>query len=125
MYHYKTLEIKNNTDCPICLEENQECVKFLNCSHFICIKCYKIQVYPEKFERIDEPVFPYDSDIEDEYYEDQENPKWKLEYPLIDEYNEEWNKWDDKWTKKENEICGQQYSKKCPICRECVVRKIA
>ena len=122
MYHYKTLEVKNNTDCPVCLEENQECVKYLNCSHFVCIKCYKKQVYPEKLERTGEPVFPYGSDIEDEYYEDQENPKWKSEYPLIEQYNEEYEKWDDEWEEKECKISDQVFSKKCPVCREPILR---
>ena len=112
-----SLEIKNNIECPICYEENQECVKYMNCSHFVCINCYKKQIYPKELEQ---PLFPYDSDIKDDYDEDQENPKWKLEYPLIDKYNEEYIK----WSQKECEISGQAFSKKCPICREPVVRKL-
>ena len=115
MYHYQTLEIKNNTYCPICLEENQECVKFLNCSHFICIKCYKKQVYPEKLERTDEPLFPYESDIEDEYYDDTENIKWVNDYPLIKIYEEEWNKCDNEDTEKYEDETNLRI---CSICRK-------
>ncbi len=36
---------------------------------------------------VNEPTFPY-PEIEDEYYEDEENPKWDSEYHLIKIYNE-------------------------------------
>lgn len=119
-YHYKTLEIQPNKECPICLDEDIECVKYLNCSHFVCIPCYKKQVYPKKLERTGEPEFPYGSDVEDRYYDDQDNPIWSRDYPLIDQYNEEFAEWEDEWDRRANELTSYQ----CPICREPVFRDI-
>ena len=52
--------------------------------------------------------------IEDEYYDDQQNPKWDSEYPLIKIWYEELDKWEaDQNTKYDNE----QYLRKCPLCR--------
>ena len=49
------------------------------------------------------------------YYEDQFNPKWEKDYPLIKIHKEEWNKWDDKNNEKyENE----ENLRNCPICRK-------
>ena len=61
-----------------------------------------------------EPIFPY-SDVEDEYYDDQENLKWDNDYPLIKIYNEEHNKWDDKKTEKYEK---EEYLRNCPLCRK-------
>jgi len=60
-----------------------------------------------------EPVFPY-PDIEDEYYEDTENIKWKNEYPLIETYNINYNEWDDK---KNEEHENNKHLLLCPLCR--------
>ena len=123
-YHYKMLEIKNINECPVCLDEGIEGVKYLNCSHFVCIPCYKKQLYPKTLERTCEPSFPYDSDVEERYGNDQENPKWERDYPLIKQYNKDRNQWDDKWGKKENEIVCQLYSDKCSICRAPATRNL-
>jgi hypothetical protein len=61
-----------------------------------------------------EPVFPY-PDIEDEYYNDQENIKWKNDYPLIETYHVNHNEWDDK---RMEQIDNNPYLKVCPLCRE-------
>jgi hypothetical protein len=46
----------------------------------------------------------------DEWEDDQENPKWYIEYPLIKKY-EDWEEWDNnKTTKYENE----EYLRKIP-----------
>ena len=50
----------------------------------ICIECFK-RCYYGDFSN--EPTFPY-PEIEDEYYDDMNNIKWELNYPLIKEYNE-------------------------------------
>ena len=60
-----------------------------------------------------EPVFPY-PDIEDEYYEDTENIKWKNEYPLIETYNINHKEWEDK-KNEENE--NNKHLLLCPLCR--------
>lgn len=53
-------------------------------------KCYSFEDNREN-----EPIFPYPN-IENNYDEDPENPKWNYDYPLIKTWNEAWNKWDDK-----------------------------
>jgi hypothetical protein len=105
------LEINDNLECPICLE-NKRSITQPNCEHRLCIECFKRCYYGDS-DNENEPNFPY-PDIEDEYYEDQNNQKWETDYPLIKIHNEEWNKWDnEKNQKHENE----KYLKKCPLCR--------
>ena len=106
------LEISNNLECPICME-NKRSIKLPNCEHTLCIECFKRCKYGDD-DIENEPKFPY-PDIEDEYYEHSENPKWDTEYPLIKIYNEEWNKWDDK---REDKRETEKYLHKCPLCRK-------
>jgi len=104
------LTVSDNLECPICLEI-KECISQPRCEHSACISCFKRCYFGDES---GEPTFPY-SDIEDEYYDDQENPKWSNDYPLIKIYNEEWNKWDDdKIYKYENE----EHLRCCPVCRK-------
>ena len=104
-------EMFDNVECPICLDVKRS-VKLKHCQHTICIDCYK-RCHYGLADRTNEPNFPY-PDIEDEYDNDTENPKWGDEYPLIKIYNDEWNRWyDEKDVKYENE--GNL--RKCPICR--------
>ena len=35
------LDFEDNLECPICLEENQDCVSYPRCDHKVCISCYK------------------------------------------------------------------------------------
>lgn len=86
------LKRTGNLECPICLE-NKECISQPRCNHSVCISCFKRCYYGE--ESVNEPVFPYPPDIEDEYHNDPENIKWTNEYVLINKYLEEWNKWHD------------------------------
>jgi hypothetical protein len=90
----------------------------------VCIPCYKKQLYPKELERTGEPPFPYDSDIEYRYYHDQDNPMWSRDYPLIDQYNEDFAEWEDEWDRRANEITSLPHSSKCPICRAPVRRTI-
>jgi hypothetical protein len=107
----KILIIIDNVDCPICLEKKRS-VTLPNCNHTMCIDCFKRSYYGDK-DYENEPVFPYPQQ-EDEYMEDELNPKWENDYPLIKIYNEEWNKWDDdRQIKYDNE----ENLRKCPICR--------
>ena len=106
------LEISDNLECPICLE-NKRGMSQPNCEHTLCIECFK-RCYYGYDDTKNEPKFPY-PDIEDEYYEDQDNPKWENDYPLIKIHNIEWNKWDDKGNlRKQNE----ENLRKCPLCRK-------
>ena len=104
------LEITDNAECPICLE-HKRCISQPKCNHNVCIDCFKRCYYGDES---GEPVFPY-PEIEDEYYEDRENSKWKNEYRLIQLYDEEWNKWDDERTYR---YANEEYLRACPICRK-------
>jgi hypothetical protein len=106
-------EIKDNTECPICLE-TKICITQPKCEHFTCIDCFKRCHYgDDNYDKENEPKFPYDSDIEDEYYDDTENIKWTNDV-LIIKYNKDWNEWDDK---KRAYFQSQEYLQNCPLCR--------
>jgi hypothetical protein len=105
----EVLEFNDNIECPICLEIKRG-ISQPRCDHLLCIDCFKRCYYGDSS---DEPIFPY-LEIEDEYYGDQENPKWDCNYPLIKIYNEEWDKWDNAREEKYN---NESYLKKCPLCR--------
>jgi hypothetical protein len=113
---YKTgkgvLDISDNLECPICLEVKRS-ISQPNCEHTVCIKCFKRCYYGDD-DAENEPQFPY-PDIEDEYYDNTENPKWENNYPLIKIHNEEWNKWDDEKIQKNS---NEAYLQKCPLCRK-------
>lgn len=106
------LDINNNTECPICLEIN-DCVKQAFCNHKLCIKCFKRCYYgDEMLESM--PIFPY-PEIEDEYFNDENNEKWINEFPLIKKYNEKYDLWLDM---KEEKYNNDKNLRKCPICRK-------
>lgn len=105
------LNISDNEECVICLEVKR-CTDQPNCEHKICIQCFKRCYYGDE-DLEHQPQFPY-PEIEDEYYDDQDNPKWKTEYPLIESYNLEFDEWDDK---REMKYEKEENLRKCPICR--------
>lgn len=106
------LEMIDNVECPICFEYDRG-ITHPNCSHTLCINCFKRCYYGD--DNIEnEPKFPY-PDIEDAYYDDTENPKWNIDYPLIQTYNVEWNKWDDD---KQDKYKNEYYLRKCSVCRK-------
>ena len=109
MWRKGILEINDNLECPICLEVKRG-ISQPNCEHTVCIDCFKRCYYGDQS---GEPQFPY-PDIEDEYYDDQENPKWNIQYPLIKIYNDEYKKWDDNREKKYN---NEEHLRRCPFCR--------
>ena len=110
-------DIKDKIKCPICLEKKL-CITQPNCAHFVCFDCFRrCQYGDDLFDKDNEPKFPYDKNIESEYYYDLENPefkefeglinlethklieskyeairqKWYIKYPLIKEYNKKKN----------------------------------
>jgi hypothetical protein len=104
------LEIRENIECPVCLETKQG-ISQPKCDHFVCIDCFKRCYYGEE---IEQPPFPY-PEIEEEYDDDPDNPKWKTEYPLIGIYNAQSDLLEqEKWDKRENEA----YLRSCPMCRK-------
>ena len=106
----KELEFGAPVECPFCFEETEESVKQPRCGHQLCTNCFHRCYFPT---RDGEPEFPY-PDIEDEYYDDQGNPKWQTEYPLIRLFNEQWGKWD---RELENKYLREEYLRRCTLCR--------
>jgi hypothetical protein len=105
------LEVTDNIECPVCLEE-KTCISQPYCNHSLCTVCFNT-CYGRDYNREDEPYFPY-PDLEEEYYADIENIKWENEYPLIEIWNDEWDKWDDdrieKYQNTKHLFCI------CPVC---------
>jgi hypothetical protein len=63
------------------------------------------------------PMFPYSDDIENEYFEDLDddtNPKWDRDYPLIKKWRDDYNKWE---LAKDMKYAREQSLRICPICR--------
>ena len=105
----KPLEIKDNIECPICLEIKRS-VSQPRCSHVTCVDCFKLCYYSYE---IVEPKFPY-PDLEDEYDDDMNNPKWINDYPLIRPYWTELRNYNSKINEKKKKT----FLKKCPLCRK-------
>jgi hypothetical protein len=107
------LEISDDLECPICLE-NKRGISQPNCEHTSCIDCFK-RCYYGNDDTENEPIFPYPDNIEDEYYKEQDNPKWETDFPLIKIHNEEWNKWEDE---KSHIYSNEENLRTCPLCRK-------
>jgi len=102
---------KDIIECPICLEHKIG-VKQINCNHFTCVDCFKRCRYGE--EREEYPTFPYSENIEEEYAETPDDPKWDTDYPLIKTYIQTLDLINDYYDEKyENE----KNLRKCPLCR--------
>ena len=109
------IPVFKETDCPICLQI-KICISQPKCNHFTCIECFRRCHYGDDEYDIDnKPIFPYDSDIENEYYEDDENPKWENEYELIKLYHIMENEWE---IKQQEHFEKEKYLRKCPLCRK-------
>jgi hypothetical protein len=78
------LTFYNSIECPVCLEDKPG-VKQVNCDHVACIDCFKRCNYGD---RIPQPKFPYSKEVEDEYEENHDSPRWAND-SLIKKYNEE------------------------------------
>jgi hypothetical protein len=113
--HYGKGELifSNNLECPICLQ-NERCVSQPRCEHFACLNCFKRCYFLDQ-SNDGAPEFPYDSEIEEEYNENPDDTKWDINYPLIGEYNEMWNAWDDA---KREKYDNEKYLRVCPLCRK-------
>jgi hypothetical protein len=105
-----SLEIIDKIECPVCFETKKG-ISQPKCSHFVCIDCFKRCYYGDDS---GEPSFPY-PDIEEEYFEDPENSKWDLNYPLIKSYDIEWETWENNNTQKYND---EENLRLCPLCRK-------
>ena len=106
------LPIFDNIECCICLEIKKNITQ-PRCDHLLCITCFRRCYYGDDSSE-NEPKFPY-PDIEEEYYDNQQNSKWINNYPLIKKYNDDWDNWDDERQYKRN--IEAKYLAKCPLCR--------
>jgi hypothetical protein len=109
---FKFLEFLENIECEIC-SEMKKGVKQPNCSHTTCVDCFKRFHKPPYWDD-PQPEFPYSSDIESEYDENQNDRRW-LNDPLIQKYKRDIDNWFN--TREENER-NESYLKKCPFCRQ-------
>jgi hypothetical protein len=103
------LPVVDNVECPICLEVKRSITQ-PNCEHTLCIECFKRCYYGAEG-----PIFPYSEEIEDEYYRDRENGKWKDYHPLIDKWEIDCEKWEENRIEREE---SEEHLRKCPICRK-------
>ena len=102
------IQERDDMDCPICLAATT-CV-VLRCGHPICIACFKRCHFPVK---PPQPPFPYSIEVEEEYDDDRNHPKWNEKYPLI----EGWSL--DQWFEEDEETTeSEQYLRVCPLCRK-------
>lgn len=103
------LDFFDNKECDICYNITLN-VSYPNCNHSICINCFKRCFYGDYS---NEPEFPY-PEIEDEYDDEPDNLKWN-NYPLIEKWRIEWNKWED--IRMEN-LDRDDNLRNCCICRK-------
>lgn len=105
------LETKYEVDCCVCLDESCLGISLPFCSHYICVSCMKKIYFPKNYE-IREPKFPY-PELEIEYEDDPENPKWKID-PVILQYI---NTCNAIAIENERRAYDLDEKKKCPLCR--------
>jgi hypothetical protein len=107
------LGFADNIECPVCLEVNRG-VTYPNCEHHICIKCFKRCFYGDA--NIEpEPEFPYPIEVQDEWENDRDNPRWDIEYPLI----RHWDIADQAWLdNQEIRYAKEEHLRQCPLCRK-------
>jgi hypothetical protein len=103
------LPVVDNAECPICLEVKRSITQ-PNCEHTLCIECFKRCHYGAPG-----PIFPYSEEIEDEYYRDRENEKWKDYHLLIDKWEIDCEKWEENRIEREE---SEEHLIKCPLCRK-------
>jgi hypothetical protein len=105
------LKFDDDIDCTICFDTSRG-VSYPNCNHKICIACFKRCFYGNDDSQ-NEPAFPY-PDIEEMYYKNPDDTKWITDFPLLKEYHQEWNRWDNA---KQKQYDKEDNLRKCSICR--------
>ncbi len=103
----KVLPVHNNGLCLACAKVTTT-VEQSKCEHALCVDCFRAIYYA--WDMSDEPQFPYSAEVETQYVADRENPKWRLEYPLIQKWSNDLKEWD--FNKKERALCLRT----CPVC---------
>jgi hypothetical protein len=109
------LPITDALECPICLEMKRS-ISQPRCEHTVCIDCFRRCNYGKECPE-DEPPFPH-PDIEKDYYEDQGNPVWYTDYPLIQRFDEDWKEWSDLCGETACDSDPETYHPHCPLCRK-------
>lgn len=116
MFFGKMLGVVESADCPVCLETKQS-VTMPNCTHSMCVDCFKRCWYgaPDG----PEPQFPYPDDIQTEWDNigrdaHRERIMFLKRYPLISKWDRDWNTWEDK---REEKYENEQNLRTCPYCR--------
>lgn len=105
----KNLSIKNQKqECPVCLEEKEIYVQMSNCTHYICLVCFRrlhyICLSPLKnFKSEDNITFPEPQVVLSEE-----------ELPEEPEYNSDEDESEDEDEHKKLD----EFLKTCPLCRE-------
>ena len=97
------LEFVESVNCPICFE-TAEGVSYPNCSHFICIDCFKRSWYGKQ-----PPAFPI-PELYTKYTQNSTCVSWNS-YPKIVKWKETIRELN------ESKYEEQTYLRKCPICR--------
>ena len=108
----KKLDIVESAECPVCLETKQSVV-MPNCTHSVCVDCFKRCMYGED---IPQPPFPYPMNIEDEYFDSggREDPEWCARYPLVKKWSKDLEKWENEGYEKYKKEASLRM---CPYCR--------
>ena len=111
MFH-KKLIIVEDRECPICMETKTGVV-LPNCSHSICVDCFKRCMYGEK---IPQPQFPYSDEVLTEWEElgIQDDSKFFIKYPLAKIWDSEMKKWETNQSIKYHQ---EKSLRLCPYCR--------
>ena len=113
------LEAVAETECPVCLETKPGVV-WPKCSHPTCATCFRRcwfgdEAMIEAKRESTEPSFPYDSETEDEYYDNPKETKWVGD-EAIAKYGRDsatWIEWWEKWLEEQRPASGAA----CPLCR--------
>ena len=107
----KKLGVVESAECPICLETKTGVI-MPNCTHSICVGCFKRCMYGKPSPQ---PPFPYPDEIFTEWEEGGgDNPEWCASYPLAKVWDEECDRFETaRAIANENEV----KLRKCPLCR--------
>ena len=103
---------KKLDECYICYENNIWGISNPNCSHFICIDCFK-KCYKDVFSGLypdPEPEFPFSNDVHQIYSSNPHNEIWNS-YEEISE----WEILHNEWTNRQN---NKVNINRCPFCRK-------
>lgn len=104
---------QEDLDCPICLE-TKPCVVQPNCTHVVCIECFK-RMRVDGPPPIGQPQFPY-PDREDEYFDHLPlQPRHPLDSdPLVVKYHRDYERWEEE---RGRQWIAEEHLRKCPMCR--------